>query len=252
MGFPKLKISSRGNSARSLVKICVYFFAALFVSCSSEKLAGTEVGNPELTVAARFAFTGNADSVSITDFNVKCMGLNYQNVGNSSDSIWAWPNGMMVDMADSTGNNGLGLMKINSSSWKSATMRLKYPSQNLTLPDSEGFELFSNPHYAKIITMSGNEKLKFLFELPADKEVKLSFNSSHIKPWVHNDTLTVEILFDAGKWSDFFTSITPWQIRKDGLGSPYILLTPQENINSFNRLNAMLPQCFLADSVNTK
>ena len=130
MGFPTLNTSSRKNSSRILTRVILLFVSALILSCASEKLAGTEVGNPELTVSARFAFADLGDSVSITGFNVKCMGLDYQNQANTGDSLWIMPNGMMVDLADSTSKNQIGFSKIKSSAWTSAAMRLKYPSQN--------------------------------------------------------------------------------------------------------------------------
>ena len=220
----------------------------LLLGCGPEKLAGTEVGNPELTITARFKIENTGDTMRVSNMNLTCMGMGYQNMQDSSGMLWGNPTGTTVDMADSNTSQNIRPLKLKTSQWMKADMTLKSMLGDLTLPDTVAFENFVNPKYFKLIKKINGKNFRFLYLLPSNFNIKLMYDKNHIASWLHGDSLTIEILFDAGKWAASLAMNPSEKIRYDAKQQPYQILSPSENATTYQTLNPMLPRCFLADS----
>ncbi len=224
------------------------FLALLCMGCIFEQLAGTEVGNPELTVSARFRVTGNNDSMAISELSVNCMGMEYYTMSNAKTMLWTTPNGHLVDVASPNDSIDLPPMKTSMDTWTQVDVMLKFPLGDSSLPDKISYHAFNNPRYAKLRKKMGPDSVPFLFELPGNPGLKLIFAKARIDAWHRKDSINMEIEFDAAKWIEQIPLDLPNQARRDGLGAKYIVLGPSENAVAYNRLKAMLPLCFRADS----
>lgn len=231
-----------------VLSLCVLSLSVLCTSCIPNRLAGTEVGNPEITVSARFTIQGTGDSVTVMGMNIKCMGMTYHTATHSDSTIWDAPSGTMVDMADSTASGSMKAVTIRTGTWNKAELVLKNALGDASLPDSVGFNALVNPRYAKLVKHFEGEDHHFLFEMPREMGLKLMFEKSRIASWLYKDSLSIVIPFDAGKWVSALDQNTLLEIRKDGLGAPYRVLSPTENAEAYNLLKSMLPKCFMADS----
>jgi hypothetical protein len=221
---------------------------ALLFGCVSERLAGTEVGNPELTISARFGVIGNSDTVAVTELTLKCMGVAYHGPTDSTGMLWGTPAGYMVKMTDSLDSMGMKVIKAKTGAWSKAEVMLVAPVGSAILPDSIAFAAYSNPRYAKLMRKVGGETLNYLFEIPRALGLKLIFDKSTINTWIHKDSVDIEVLFDGPQWVAGISEEPPTQSRIDGVGGKYLLLGPTENEKTYNRLKSMLPKCFQADS----
>ncbi len=224
------------------------FFALCFASCESNRIAGTEVGNPELTVSARFIIIGNNDSLTLTDMQFKCMGMAYHSNSTADSMLWNMPAGNMVNLAESSLSENLKPITIKSDSWNKAEMFLNTPLGNSSLPDTTDFKNWTNPRYAKIIKLHQSEEQHYLFEMPQGMRIKLMFDKPTISSWIKKDTMAITIPFDAVKWFSVLMQEPALQSRKDGLGMDYHILSSTENTKTYNQLKSMLPQCFKSDS----
>jgi hypothetical protein len=222
--------------------------SAFMIGCVSDRLAGTEVGNPELTVSARFAIQGTGDSMTVSEMNLTCMGMEFHTMADSTGMLWEIPTGYGIDLADTLDSDTLKTLKLRTGSWARAAMMLKSQTGDASLPEAVSFQNFSNRRYVKMTKRMGAEMTRFLFEMPRDMEMKLMYDKAHIGSWLRKDTLAIQILFDAGKWAGGLTLEPSAKIRKDGLGADYMLLSPLENAKTYDRLKSMLPKGFMADS----
>ncbi len=221
-------------------------FAGLLSGCLFERLAGTEVGNPEVTVSARFGFIG-ADSLAlISSMDMMVMKMEYRMPDSSRDSIWNYPAGMEVDLASPVTALNLPSVKVASAGWTSAELMLVASYGDSTLPDSIAYKDYSNPRFIKLIKKMNGDSIRFLFELPEGMHMKLQFDSSRLQRWQTGNKVSVEILFDCAKWTSAI-SAQAYQIRLDGAGKPYVLVSPSENVGLHTLLKSLFPQCFLAD-----
>jgi hypothetical protein len=234
--------------------------STLFAGCFSDRVAGTEVGNPELTVSARFGVENTGDSMTVTGMNLKCMGMTYhsENDSDSTGTLWGIPEGYMVSMMDMYSDSAaLRTVTIRSGAWNRAEMVMKMPVGDSTLPgavNSGGapFSAFSNPRYVKFSKRIKGVDHRFLFDLAGDASIKLMYGKAHIGTWIHKDSLAVEIMFDAGKWAAGLALDASAQIRKDQAGTDYLLLSSSENAKIYNPLKALLPNSFMADSTDLR
>lgn len=220
--------------------------------CSPERVAGTEVGNPELSISARFAVQGTGDSMTVSEMNLKCMGMAFRNAADSSGMLWETPLGYMVDMADTLDSTILKTLKLRTGAWERAEMMLKSPTGDSSLPDTGSFQDYSNPRYLKMTKKIGAGNFRFLFEMPQGMDMKLMYDKAHIGTWIRKDTLAIRILFDAGKWAAGLTLEPAAKVRRDGHGADYMLLSPDENAKTYDRLKTMLPNGFMADSTEMR
>jgi hypothetical protein len=220
---------------------------ALLLANACDRLAGTEVGNPEITVAARFALRDTAAGVSIPEMSLKCMGLGYSMPGDSG-TLWDNPNGYMVDFAAGD-SEAVPLVKVHEGNWSQAEMMLQSPAGDSSLPDSQGYEAWGNPRYTKLVKVMGADTVRFLFEMPAGMRIKLMFGKGAVAAWQRDHRMTATILFDGGAWARGAGSDTAGFVwRRDGKHARYVLLSPGENAGAYASLKALLPSCFMADS----
>jgi hypothetical protein len=229
-----------GKFPKALAAALCGLFPFLILS-ACDRLAGTEVGNPEITVAARFAIHDTDASASIAGMSLKVMGM----------GCWNEPDGHMVDFAADAAAP-LPPVSVKAGAWSRAEMTLQAPGEALTLPDSQGFAEWSNPRYIKLVKTVGPDTLRALFRLSSGMRIRLGFTPASIQKWRKDGGLMVTILFDAGNWAAGLGADPSFVYRLDGKRSRYLLLAPDENSGAYQILNALLPQSFMADSADMR
>ncbi|HKP95004.1 MAG TPA: hypothetical protein VJ385_04530 [Fibrobacteria bacterium] len=228
--------------------------ALLTVCACGDRLAGTEVGNPEFTVAARFGIVDTDASASIPEMNLKVMGLGWT-VGKDSAACWNEPEGHMVDFA-ADAPAPLPAVTVRKADWSRAEMLLQAPSEdqappgNATLPDSVPFSDWSDPRYIKLVKITSADTVRALFRMPPDLRIRLGFGKAAIGAWRKDADITVTVMFDAGKWAAGLGAQAGFAFREDGKHARYVLLSPEENVPVYAAMKASLPGCFMADAAD--
>lgn len=222
------------------------FIAILLSGCTSEKLSGTEVGNPEVTVSARFGFVGDDSLALISSMEMMVMKMEYRMPDDSMGSFWNYPAGMEVDLAAPASAANLPSVKVAGGGWASAELMLSASHGDSALPDTIPFSTFSNPKFIKLVKKMDGDSIRFLFEIPEGMHMKLHFDSDRLIGWKTGNKLSIEILFDCAKWTSAI-SAQSFQVRMDGEEKPYVLVSPGENVELHAILNSLFPECFLAD-----
>ncbi len=241
-------IRLRPRLLRSL-PLPLLLLAALLCGAGCDRLAGTEVGNPEITVSARFALRDSDATVSIPQMNLKVMGMYWTQVADSSGSCWTQPDGHLVDFA-ADAQVPLPIVTVRNGDWSQAEMLLQSPAGDSTMPDSSDFATWSNPRYTKIVKVMGSDTLRFLFEMSKSMHLKLMFEKPTIAAWRKDRKVTVQVIFDVGKWTAGLGSDPSFKFRADGKHARYVLLSPAENTAAYEALKAMLPKAFMADAAD--
>ncbi len=232
--------------AAALASLPLFASLALLTAC--DRLAGTEVGNPEVTVAARFAIHDTDSTATVPEMNLKVMGMGWTTAGQYG-ACWNEPDGRMVDfVADAQAP--LPEVTVKDGEWSQAEMTLQAASVALTLPDSAGFAEWSNPRYIKLVKTMGKDTVRALFRLSGGTQIKLGFTQATVKKWRSDKRITVSVLFDAGKWAVGLGSDPSFTYRLDGKHARYVVLAPDENAAAYEALKALLPQSFLADAAD--
>ena len=206
---------------------------------------GTEVGNPEITIAARFSLDDSDGSVTIPEMHLTVTGMDWTK-GADSGACWNEPNGYAVDLADTASQ--LPMVTVRNSDWDWAEMLLQAPLGEPGLPDTSAFADWSNPRYAKLIKVTGTDTLRFLFEMPVDLRINLTFDESTIQSWRKHQTITVQIHFDVGRWAYWLGPNSDYRFRLDGKRARYVLLSPIENAAVYESMKATLPSAFPANN----
>ena len=227
-----------------LAALLAALLSALAAGC--DRLAGTEVGNPELTVTARFALRDSDATASVPEMKLKLMGMGWKH-GSDSDSCWTNPEGKMVDFTRDDASQ-LAAVKVPGGTWSNAYMWFQAGIGDSIAPAIASYGSWSNPRYAKIITVMGGDTLRFLFEMPKDLRLKLLFGKSTIDSWHKGDSMTVDVYLDVGKWSAGLGSDPAFRLRTDGEHLRYVLLSPVENAAAYQTMRILLPHAFMADS----
>jgi hypothetical protein len=235
---------------RAASTLAAFLTAALLASGCDNELAGTEVGNPELTLTARFAIRDSDAAVSIPEMDLKVMGMGW-NVGADSAACWNGPEGYMVDFA-ADAQDALPPVPVRDAEWTKAELLLQSPAGNGTLPNSGGFDSWSNPRYIKLVKVTAGDTVRAAFELPADMRIRLGFSGKTIDSWRNGRRLTALVRFDAGTWASGLGSAPSLAFRNDGKHGRYALLAPGENAAAWQALKAMLPQAFMADAAEMR
>lgn len=215
--------------------------ALLAIGCEQ----GTEVGNPEIKLAARFSLADSDATASIPEMHLKVMGMGWS-AGGYSLGCWNEPNGHMVDFA--ADSSPLPIITLRGGDWNEADMLLQAPPGDSAFPDTSAFADWSNPRYAKLIKVMGADTLRFLFEMPADLHIKLMFGKSTIQSWRGDRSMLVHVRFDVGLWAAGLGSKPAFRFRQDGKRARYVLLSPVENAQVYGAMKAGLPSAFMADS----
>ena len=223
--------------------------AAGLALAGCERLAGTEVGNPELTVSARFALLDTSATSDVAAMNMKVMGMGWSMADKPADSgvCWNAPQGKMVDFAADK-QAPLDPVKVPAGAWSKAEMILYSPPYPAAAPDTGDYAAWDNPRYARFTRVEGGDTLRALFDLTQALHVKLMFNQARLERWHVGDSMLVKILFDVGRWSQGVKPAGGWTERRDGKHARYVLFSAEENTAGWEALKARLPDAFSSDT----
>jgi hypothetical protein len=224
--------------------------AALLTWGCENELAGTEVGNPELTLTARFAIRDSDATVSIPEMDLKVMGMGWK-VGADSAACWNEPNGYMVDFA-ADAQDALPPVAVRDAEWTKAEILLQSPAGNGSLPENAAFDSWSNPRYVKLVKVMAGDTVRAAFELPSDLRIRLTFSNRTIESWRGKGRLTALVRFDSGIWASALGANPSLAFRTDGKHARYALFAPGENAAAWEALKARLPQAFMADAAEMR
>jgi hypothetical protein len=222
-----------------------------FAGCG-DRHAGTETGNPEIIVSARFmVYEYTKSRTSHLPFLI--MGMGYSSVTQSgaidSGKCWSRPVGTLANLADPVSRPLPDTVLEDKGPWRHTEIILRAPDEPAGVPVTVDIENWSSPRYAKFVWLSSEGFQKALFEMPQGAEYRLRFGLESSEAWRFEDTIWIPITFDAAKWTDTLASVPGLKRRVDGLNVRYLLFSPDENAAGWNALKAKLPLCFYADSV---
>lgn len=226
--------------------------AALAIAGCGDRHAGTETGNPEIIVTARFVIYEYGKSRT-TDLHFLIMGMGYAidrpSGAPDSGKCWNRPGGTPANFA------ALGSLPLPDTviedlgPWQQAEIILRAPDGPAGIPDSVDIGTWTNPRYAKFDLFSPEGTRKALFEMPQGAEYRLRFGSASVEDWRFRDSVWIPFFFNAGKWTDTLASLPAPVPRLDGRNAPYLLFSPDENAAGWQALRARLPESFYADTV---
>jgi hypothetical protein len=226
--------------------------AALALAGCDDRRAGTETGNPEIVVSARFLVS----SYSVTQtrnlpFRVMGMGYSVSLPSGVPDSgkCWSRPGGTLADLAASEAVPLADTLIEDKGPWLRTEIVLRAPDHPAGIPDSADIATWSSPRYAKFDRSTAVGIRTYLFEMPEAAEYRLQFGTEESESWRFGDSIWVPIHFDAETWTDTLASIRGLVSRRDIRNAPYFLLSPGENAAGWRALKAKLPESFYADSV---
>ncbi len=226
--------------------------AALALAGCDDRRAGTEVGNPEVIVAADFTVSDYGETQTLA-LNFRVMGMGYAIARPDgvpdSGKCWARPGGTLVDFAADSSFALPDTSIEDEGAWPRAEIILRTPDGPAGIPDSADIAAWSNPRHVKFsLTILGRDRL-VLFEMPQGIEYRLLFESESIGFWRFEERIWIPFSFNMSNWADPLASVRGLRTRLDGKGAEYVLLSPTENAASWNALNARMRDCFYADSV---
>jgi hypothetical protein len=229
---------------------------ALALAACDDRRAGTEVGNPEVTikVTARAMMLNAPGEVEVSSLGFRVMSLGYGMAGYvSSDSgtCWKRPAGTLIDLADTHASPLMDTL-IENRPWTWAHLVLRSPEGVASLPDSADFRTWRNPRYAKLILFGPSDSVRILFQMPAALEVRLAYSQETVKGWVWGNEIWVPFIFNASEWAAGLDPAGPWKTRLDGKRARYVLLSPAENAGAWAALNSRLAAAFTADTVQAR
>jgi hypothetical protein len=222
--------------------------AALAIA-GCNRVAGTEVGNPEIAVSARFVLVDTSANVEVPEMSLKVMGMAYGMAGDSG-ACWTEPDGHMVDFASPATQSALPMAKAKDAEWTDAEVLLQSPAAAAILPDTAAFLTWYNPRYAKLLLIEGPDTLRALFDMPQGMHLTLGYGKDKVSKWRAGDTMHVKVMFDVGKWAAGIGPKGGWTLRQDGKHVRYALFSEGENAAAWTALKARLPESFLADSAS--
>jgi hypothetical protein len=222
-----------------------------FSGCADDRRAGTEVGNPEVKVSARFMVASYGGSQT-SDLFFKVMGMGYSidRQGRAPDSgkCWGRPGGTLANFAADDAQLPDTLIE-DDGIWPHAEIVLRTPDGPTGTPDSGDVYTWSNPRHAKFLATIGGQYRMILFEMPPAVEYRLLFDSASVEFWWVDKEIWVPFNFDSDSWTDTLGYFRTVKTRLDGKGNGYVLISPTENAGAWKALNATLPESFYADSV---
>ena len=228
--------------------------AALASMGCDDRRAGTEVGNPEITVSAMARVYDDYDSVEVSSLQLNMMGMSYVYSGKESvDELghcWKYPGGILLDLARDTGI--LADTMIEEGKWSRAEIVLRTPEGPAVPEMLADYRTWNNARYVKfnIIQDSPRDTLPSLFEWPQGVQFRLVFVSATVSDWRWYNEVWVPIEFFVSGWTKSVGAAhREWTYRKDGQGARYILFSPQENPATWADLKNDLPDCFGSDSL---
>jgi hypothetical protein len=214
--------------------------------------AGTETGNPEITVTAKVMASDYANTETLAlNFRVMGMGYSIARPGGAPDSgrCWARPGGTLVDFAAPEAFALPDTSIEDAGAWSQAEIILRTPDGPAGIPDSIEIGTWSNPRYAKFHPAPQGNPQWVLFEMPQGIEFRLLYGGFAAESWRIDGKISVPFNFSTAYWAYTLPVFGELKTRLDGRGTPYHLLSPTENAPAWNALNARMPLSFYADSV---
>jgi hypothetical protein len=235
--------------------------AALALAGCDDQRAGTEVGNPEvtMTVVARFNVFDTSMKVEVWNLEVNVMGMKYatsESVAGSGTRVdsgrcWFRPGGTLANLVEWQ-SAPLKDTVVRAATWTRVEIILRTPEGPSRLPDSADFDSWTDPRHARFYLVGNTDTLRALYEMPPAKEIHLLFSSKTIRRWFWNPQMWVPFSFNAGTWAGVLNPNGPWTMRKDGMNRPYVLFSPAENAAAWSDLEARFPFSFLADTIQVR
>jgi len=230
---------------------CLLFCGFGLVGCTSDRQAGTEVGNPEVTVVARFGLTQDTTDVQFESLKMKVMGVDYVTSDNVKGSIWVRDTGYLIDWVSGTGHisQSLPTLRMADDAWQKADIRLWSPGGTSKLDSNTRFADAKEPQWMKWTSQEGDSTVRCLFYLAANSRLRMSYSEKTMKSWHDGDTVKVTTLFNVSKWMQncSFTGLT----RRKGTDSVWFyVISPDENSDTYNSLVNIFADCFQADSIS--
>jgi hypothetical protein len=241
------------RSCRLSSLAAILALALAFAACDDRR-AGTEVGNPEVTVTAMVSVIGDPEAIEVASLGFQVMGMGYGLTGyalSDSGTCWKRPGGILVDLAD-THASPLADTSMENRPWTWAHLVLRSPEGPATLPDSADFRTWRNPRYAKFTVFGPRGTLRVLFQMPAAKEFHFAYTQGSVQGWVWGSEIWVPFLFNSVAWAGDLDPAGPWKTRLDGKHARYVLLSPTENGQAWAKLNSRLATSFSADTVQVR
>ncbi len=207
--------------------------ATLMGGCLDDRRAGTEVGNPEIVIAAAFRILPSDSNWAIEAFEAKCMGVDYATLGGDSGSIWIREDGYRVDFM--AGDDGPPPMIFSGEDWGRAGVWVKFAPGPDSLPEGVAWQELSDPYWIRLRRKS--DAARFAFALPDSLQLRLDYDRNRLEGFRSGDTLTLDVVFDLDRW---LTHNGDWALaeRQGSDGIRYSVLAPASH-----------PECFLADGI---
>lgn len=221
--------------------------AALAGGCLDDRRAGTEVGNPELVIAAAFRILPSDSDWAVEGFEAKCMGVDYATMGGDSGSIWIREEGYRVDFMG--GAEGPPPMTFTGEDWGKAGVWVKFAAGPDSLPPDVAWQDLSDPHWIRL--RRKGDDARFAVALPDSLQLRLDYDRARLEGFRSGDTLMLDVVFDLDRW---LTHNGDWGLaeRQGPDGIRYSVLAPASNAEAYGRLEASLADCFLADKVTLR
>lgn len=217
-----------------------------------DRRAGTEVGNPEITVSAKLAVTSYGGFKAWRMY-FKVMGMSYSiaRPGAAPDSgkCWTRPGGTLANFATGDSVQLPDTLIRDEGTWPHAEIVLRTPDGAAGIPDTGDIFTWSNPRYARFDLELMGQFRPALFEMPQGIEYRLLFDSISVDSWRVDKEIWVPFNINADLWTDTLVYFPTYKTRVDGKGNGYVLFSPTENAAAWNALKASLPGSFYSDSV---
>jgi hypothetical protein len=226
----------------------LFLLAGTFLwGCVEDRRAGTEVGNPEVTVAARFRLLQPGDSAQMDGLSIKVMEVQFKTNSGDSGLFWNQDSGTMVNMAQPASASGLPRVRLSTEPWKTCNLTLALPAGSDSLPTTALYQDENRHNWARWRIRNKTGFSHYLFYLPPELKLRLSYEQETMQAWHSQDTLFVTVTFDVTAFSNALPAGN-WLMRKGVDGMDYYVVSPSENAEAYVKMLADFPQCFRADS----
>ena len=224
--------------------------SALLWACLGRQ-AGTEVGNPEMVVVARFGIVQTWAMPSMINLPVRLQGVRYTAADGSEGMLWYRDSGWVVDMARPADSAAFPRQRLKEGDWLSADVILIPSPGDSLLPDTLSWGTFHDTHYVKWIQLLDGNPTGFLFALPPSMRLWVRFGKAGLAGWRSPGMMEVTVMFDCDRWLTW-TPPADLYIRHAKDGMPYAILEPDENTAAYERFKSEFPRSFRADSVSIR